>query len=228
MTEKEIMLQKEVERLQKKVKALSEAYNKSALELEKIKSKERRTGKRGRPGLDKKVKAQILALAQQGKSMRQIAEAVQKSVGTVHKVVAEASEKSRIVYVYMDRENPSTIIDTYGITHKISIVNLTDDMISRAFGIREKPTWEDYEEFLESRCMPRTRYGIKEELRYMGLDSYDPFMIVEKTKGRVYGDSQWLLKMDSACMIQYDRIMKEYTDIRERDKMLMELLKQEK
>lgn len=40
---------------------------------------------------------------------------------------------------------------------RIEIVNTTDDIIHRAFGIKAKPTWEDFMEFLESRCFPRTR-----------------------------------------------------------------------
>ena len=45
--------------------------------------------------------------------------------------------------------------------------------------------------------MPRTRYGIKKELEHMGLDSYDPFQIVEITKGRVYGDGNVIKISDS-------------------------------
>lgn len=206
--EKEIQMQKEIVRLQKKVKSLTEAYNNTARELERIKSEQRKSSKKGRPGIDAKVKSCIIALYQQGNSMRQTAKAAGVSLGMVHKVIDEAAKKSRIVYVYMDREKPSTVIDVCGITRRVKIVNFTDDMVSRAFGIRENPTWEDYETFLEERCMPRSRYGIREELRDLGLDEYDPFMIVEKTQGRVYGDGQWLWKLDEDGRERYDEIMK--------------------
>ena len=42
----------------------------------------------------------------------------------------------------------------------------------------------------------------------MGLDSYDPFQIVEITKGRVYGDGQWLARMDTKGIDQIDCILK--------------------
>lgn len=65
-------------------------------------------------------------------------------------------------------------------------------MIHRAFGIKAKPTWEDFEEFLESRCFPRTRDGLRMILDDIGLDFYDPLAIVEKTKGRMAEDFQWM------------------------------------
>lgn len=75
---------------------------------------------------------------------------------------------------------------------KIEIVNTTDDIIHRAFGIKAKPTWEDFMEFLEDRCFPRTRAHMKLVLEDLGLDFYDPLAIVEKTQGRMAEDFQWL------------------------------------
>ena len=54
---------------------------------------------------------------------------------------------------------------------RIAVENRTDDLIHRAFGIKAKPTWEDFEEF---------------------GDSYDPLAIVERTKGRMAEDMQWI------------------------------------
>lgn len=75
---------------------------------------------------------------------------------------------------------------------RIEIVNTTDDIIHRAFGIKVKPTWEDFMEFLESRCFPRTRDHLRLVLKDLELDFYDPLAIVEKTKGRMAEDFQWL------------------------------------
>ena len=75
---------------------------------------------------------------------------------------------------------------------QIEIVNTTDDIIHRAFGIKAKPTWEDFMEFLESRCFPRTRDQLRLILKDLELDFYDPLAIVEKTKGRMAEDFQWL------------------------------------
>ena len=62
----------------------------------------------------------------------------------------------------------------------------------RAFGINRNPTWEDFLEFLEDRCFPRTRDNLKLILQDLELDFYDPFYIIEKTKGRMGEDMQWL------------------------------------
>lgn len=75
---------------------------------------------------------------------------------------------------------------------KIAIQNETDNLLHRAFGIKAKPTWEDFEEFLESRCFPRTREGISLILEDLELDFYDPLSIVEKTQGRMAEDAQWI------------------------------------
>lgn len=75
---------------------------------------------------------------------------------------------------------------------RIAVQNETEDIIHRAFGIKAKPTWEDFEEFLESRCFPRTRDHLRLVLEDVGVDSYDPLAIVEKTKGRMAEDLQWI------------------------------------
>ena len=46
---------------------------------------------------------------------------------------------------------------------------------------------------LEDRCFPKTRDHAKEILRELGVPFYDPLLIIEKTKGRMEGDHQWIL-----------------------------------
>ena len=75
---------------------------------------------------------------------------------------------------------------------EIAICNTTEDIIHRAFGIKAKPTWEDFMSFLEERCFPRSRDHLRMVLQDLQLDSYDPLAIVEKTKGRMAEDDQWL------------------------------------
>ena len=232
MTDLEQRQQKEIDRLQKKIKTLTKAYSDVVRELDDLKQNhavQRKTGRgKGRPAVDGAAQAQVLALCRKGYTLREIGEKVQLAPSTVHKIVARASRESRILYVYMDREKPATIIDACPLTEKVQIVNLTDDMLSRAFGVREQPTWEDYLEFLESRCMPRTRYGIREELNSYGINSYDPFQIVEKTKGRVYGDGQRLERMNHRFAEQFDAVMKETKAGEQRLERLMSLLRESK
>ena len=73
-------------------------------------------------------------------------------------------------------------------THKVSIINHTDKLIDRAFGMNEHPTYADFEELLESRCFPRSRDGLQWHLEALGLDHYDPLFIVMKTEGRMFDD----------------------------------------
>lgn len=226
MVEKEKQQQQEIERLQKKIGSLSEAYQSVVRELEELKRNQKKPKKRGRPSIDTEKKARILALYQQGDSMRTIAEMEGVALSTVQKIVSEAAKKARVVYVYADREKPATIIDACSLTQKVKIVNLTDDMVSRAFGIQEKPDWEAYEEFLESRCMPGTRYGIREELAYMGIDSYDPFLIIQETGGRVYGDHQYLSRMKPDWIEQYDKFMEQAKNDTEGKERLVQFLKE--
>ncbi|MBQ8518351.1 MAG: helix-turn-helix domain-containing protein [Agathobacter sp.] len=75
---------------------------------------------------------------------------------------------------------------------KIAINNTTDKIMLRAFGININPTWEDFMEFLEERCFPRTRDNLKLILQDLELDFYDPLYIIEKTQGRMGEDMQWL------------------------------------
>lgn len=93
---------------------------------------------------------------------------------------------------FMCEEECCTMILVNFREKKIAIKNETDNLIHRAFGIKAKPTWKDFEEFLESRCFPRTREGMRVILDDLGLDFYDPLAIVERTKGRMAEDFQWI------------------------------------
>ena len=116
---------------------------------------------------------------------------------------------SRIVYVYMDRKKPATLLDIYPAINRLEIWNFTDDLISRAFGSREKPSWQEYEQFLEDRCMPRTRYGIKNGTGTYGARQLRSISDCGDNKGgRVYGDGQWLARMDQKGIDQIDCILK--------------------
>lgn len=93
---------------------------------------------------------------------------------------------------YMHYNKLSTKIIVDFLHEKIQITNYTDDPILRAFGVNENPTYEDFEEFLEERCFPRTRFNMKRNLQALELDSYDPWSIVHKTQGRMADDNMWL------------------------------------
>lgn len=94
--------------------------------------------------------------------------------------------------LYMFREQLCTVIDVDDKNRSVEVANYTDRMLKRAFGRIEKPSYEQYEEFLESRCFPRSRDKMKLILRDLELPFYDPFMIIEKTQGRMAEDDFWI------------------------------------
>ena len=78
----------------------------------------------------------------------------------------------------------------------VCVENHTDRMVKTAFGNNLLPTWADFLSFLEERCVPRERAGLREYLQALGLDEYDPIEIIRKTRGRMAEDEQWLEVLD--------------------------------
>lgn len=93
---------------------------------------------------------------------------------------------------FMCGEDCCTVILVNREEEKIAVMNESDDLLHRAFGIKVKPDWTDFMEFLESRCFPRKREDVDLILEELELDEYDPFAIVERTGGRMAEDLQWI------------------------------------
>lgn len=93
---------------------------------------------------------------------------------------------------YMYNQNICTIIDVNNIKQEVKIKNYTNNIMFRAFGVNENPTFSEYNEFLKSRCFPETRDKLKLVLKELDLPFYDPFMIIEKTEGRMAEDNFWI------------------------------------
>ena len=94
--------------------------------------------------------------------------------------------------IYMFRQHPCTVIDVDFLHRKLYVQNKTNDVLHRAFGVIEEPTWDDFEYFLRDRCFPETRGNRKELLRELELTDYDPLQIIEKTQGRMADDDMWV------------------------------------
>ena len=93
---------------------------------------------------------------------------------------------------YMHQDKLCTVIDVDDVKQLVRIVNYTDNILFRAFGVDEKPTYSAYKDFLESRCFPKSRDKMKLILKDLDLPFYDPFMIIEKTEGRMAEDHFWI------------------------------------
>lgn len=93
---------------------------------------------------------------------------------------------------YYNGNDLCTLIYADKTEHDLCVENYTDNLVKTAFGKTVLPTWADLESFLEERCIPRQRAGLREYLEALGLDEYDPLAIIKKTKGRMAEDDQWL------------------------------------
>lgn len=127
-----------------------------------------------------------------GVSQQKIAEHFSTTRQTVARLLSQKNSAYNMRIDYMYKTSVCTTIFVDFLNSSISIINKTPDIIHRAFGIVESPTWKDFEEFLESRCFPKSRGDRKTLLNILGLDSYDPIQIIEKTKGKTYEDNQWM------------------------------------
>lgn len=85
-----------------------------------------------------------------------------------------------------------TLIDVNEPERKVKVKNYTDKIMFRAFGVVETPDYDQYLEFLESRCFPSSRDKMKLILKDLDLPFYDPMMIIEKTEGRMAEDDFWI------------------------------------
>lgn len=93
---------------------------------------------------------------------------------------------------YLFKDQLCTVIDVDEKNRSVNAVNYTSNFLKCAFGKIESLTYEQYEEFLESRCFSRSRDKMKLVLRELELPFYDPLMIIEKTEGRMAEDDFWL------------------------------------
>lgn len=85
-----------------------------------------------------------------------------------------------------------TVIYVDFLAEQVLIRNCTDDLLDRAFGVIERPTWTDFEQFLISRCFPKSRGYAKAILQNLGVNGYDPLAIAEATGGRTAEDNMYL------------------------------------
>jgi len=97
-----------------------------------------------------------------------------------------------MVMKYMYETQVCTEIEANFATKQVKIFNFVKNPIKAAFGINKAPTWEEFEEFLESRCVPRTRDKIKWYLEDISVPFYDPISIIEKTQGKMAEDKFWI------------------------------------
>lgn len=95
-------------------------------------------------------------------------------------------------FSYYDGDVLCTQIGADFTEQTVVVENFTDNIVKTAFGRNRMPTWVDFMNFLEERCVPSGRASLREYLEAIGLDAYDPLRIIERTKGRMAEDNQWI------------------------------------
>ncbi len=108
------------------------------------------------------------------------------------KQIEVPEKKYRLRLWYMYHDFVCTILDADEMERKVEVHNFITNPLFRALGVNTEPTYEEFEEFLKSRCFPETRDKLKLELRRLDIPFYDPIMIIEKTQGRMADDDFWI------------------------------------
>ena len=98
---------------------------------------------------------------------------------------------SRIFYMHGD--TLCTVIDVDHRNEMVYVKDFHEKPLLTAFGKKDAPAWQDYQQFLTERCFPQSRAHSRQILRDMGLDFFDPEAITRKTRGRMAGDRHWML-----------------------------------
>lgn len=92
----------------------------------------------------------------------------------------------------MKKNKVVTRIDLYpkGV---VKFENFSNDIIDKAFEVRESPvTYKELSDLFADRCFPETWGNKKRLLKDLGVDFYDPRLIVEKTHGIMFDDTYWI------------------------------------
>lgn len=105
-----------------------------------------------------------------------------------------ALAKKHLVYAvkFYNAQTLSTLIYADFTAEELQVENYTSERIKTAFGVLETPAWADFLDFLEERCIPRQRAGLRAYLEALGIEEYDPLEIIRRTEGRMAEDEQWI------------------------------------
>ena len=96
------------------------------------------------------------------------------------------------LFRFLEGDKLCTVIYADYTDQTLAAENYINSPVKTAFGNNATPTWGDLQAFLEERCVPRDRAGLREYLEAIGVDDYDPLEIIKKTSGRMAEDNQRL------------------------------------
>ena len=143
--------------------------------------------------LSDKYIEKALTMQQQGKTVEQIADHFGVSRQTMSKYLNKDYPGYALRLDFMHERRVCTKIYVNFENEKVRITNSVSNPLYTAFGVIEKPTWEDFQDFLAERCFPKDRFMSKAILNQLEIQSgYDPLEIIRKTHGRMAEDNQYI------------------------------------
>jgi putative transcriptional regulator len=75
----------------------------------------------------------------------------------------------------------------------VAVKDISSSVVKLPFGLwGDEATINDVNEFLETRCFPRTRGNCKQILKSGDIQFYNPLEICRKTQGRMSDDGFWI------------------------------------
>lgn len=95
-----------------------------------------------------------------------------------------------LVVDYFNREDLCTHIEI--INGIVTFTNYTEEPLDRAFGNQVEVNLDSFNDFLEGRCLPKTRANIKRALKNLDVDHFDAYAICRKTHGVLWEDFNWI------------------------------------
>ena len=98
---------------------------------------------------------------------------VQSDDINIFKSTAIKSGHHVVQYEYFDREALCSTIVCDFTDKTLRVKNHTENLLKTAFGVKIKPVWDDFMEFMAERCVPKTRDNLSEILKELNLNSYD-------------------------------------------------------
>ena len=111
--------------------------------------------------------------------------------------------KKVLYYMWKDKTHAKITYDYEAGT--VELENYVSNPLLLPFGINTNPTIKEFDEFIESRCLPRTRYDLKHVLDTIDIPYYDPWLIVKYNHGLQFSDYGWL-RFGEEDTTQYDDI----------------------
>lgn len=110
-------------------------------------------------------------------------------------------------YISFDFMSKDTVCTRVNIddNNNVNIINYTDNIFDRAFGLKENITINDVKHLFATRVMPKERPDCKFILKKIGVPFYDEYLICRVTNGATTDDYNWI-RFDDRKDLKWDNI----------------------